>query len=88
MLGLRLENYIMSLLESKLSFEPWVAALVWVALFLANHWIARFTRAANDAQHFIAVEDWGALRRGAKPKYIVAQVLLGCIPSPRSTGHA
>jgi len=74
-----LENYITSLLESALPFEPWVAALVWVLLFLANHWIARFTRVANDAQNFIAVDDWSALRRGFKPKYIAAQVFFACI---------
>jgi hypothetical protein len=74
-----LERYVTSLLESKLPFEPWVAALTWVALFLANHWIARSTRIANDAQNFIAVEDWSALRRGFEPKYIVAKVLFAGI---------
>jgi hypothetical protein len=74
-----LEKYVTSLLESELPFDAWVAALVWVALFLANHWTARSTRAANDAQTFIAVEDWSALRRGYEPKYIVAQVLFAGI---------
>ena len=74
-----MENYVTSLFESELPFEPWVAALVWAVLFIANHWIARSTRVANDAQHFIAVEDWSALRRGFEPKYIVVQVLFAAI---------
>jgi hypothetical protein len=71
-----LESYVTLLFESELPFGPWVAALVWLALFLANHWTARAVRAANDAQHSLTVEDWAPLRRGFQPKYVAAQVLL------------
>jgi hypothetical protein len=74
-----LEKYVTSLFESELPFEPWVAAVVWVVLFLANHWLARFARVANDSQKFIAVQDWSALRRGFEPKYIVTQVVVASI---------
>ena len=74
-----MEEYVSSLLESELPFEPWVAGLAWVALFLANHGVARCARAANDAQKFIAVEDWSALRRGFQTRYIVTQVLFSGI---------
>ena len=74
-----MEKYVTSLLGSELPFDPWVVALTWVALYLANHWIARSTRVANDAQGFIAVQDWSALRRGFEPKYMVGQVLFACI---------
>ena len=74
-----MEQYVRSLLESALPFDAWVAALIWVALFLANHWTARSTRTANDAQTFIAVEDWSALRRGFEPRYMVGQVLFAAI---------
>jgi hypothetical protein len=74
-----LETYVNALFESELPFEPWVAALIWVFLFAANRWIARSTRAANDAQHAVAVEDWNALRRGFEPKYVVAQIMVAGI---------
>ena len=69
-------TYVDELLESTLPFEPWVAALIWVALFIASRWIAQSLRAANDAQQAVAVEDWSALRRNLEPKYVVAQVLV------------
>jgi len=71
-----LEHYVASLLASELPFEPWLAVLVWAALFLANHQIARSARIATDAQQFIAVEDWRVLRRGLEPKYVAIQILL------------
>jgi hypothetical protein len=71
-----LERYVTSLFDSALPFDPWVAVLVWAVLFLANYRIAKSTRVANDAQHFIAVEDWSRLRRGFEPKNIVARVLV------------
>ena len=74
-----MEKYVNLLLGSELPFAPWVSALAWVALFFANHWTARSTRAANDAQNFINVEDWSALRRGFERKYVVAQVLFAGI---------
>jgi hypothetical protein len=49
---------------------------VWLTLFLANHWVARATRAANDAQHSLTVADWAPLRRGFQPRYVAAQVLI------------
>jgi hypothetical protein len=72
-------NYLTSLLESELPFEPWVAALAWVVLFLLNHWIARSTRVANDSQAFIAVEDWSALRRGFRLRSIVVRLLFTAV---------
>ena len=74
-----LETYINSLLESQLPFGPWSAAVIWAVLFLANHWIARFVRAANDSQSFIAVEDWTAVRRGLQPKHVLLQILFACL---------
>jgi len=70
-----LETYVNELLESELPFEPWVAALIWAALFVASRWIAQSLRAANDAQHAVTVEDWSALRRGHEPKYLVVQIV-------------
>jgi hypothetical protein len=74
-----LETYVNALFESELPFEPWVTALIWVSLFAVNRWVARSTRAANDAQHAVTVEDWSALRRGFEPKYVVAQILVAGI---------
>jgi hypothetical protein len=71
-----LEAYIATLLDSELPFDAWVAALTWVALFVANHWVARIARAANDAQSLVAVEDWSAVRRGFEPKFMLAQILV------------
>ena len=71
-----MDSYVTLLLESQLPFGPWGAPLLWLALFLANHWAARAVRAANDAQHSLTVEDWTPLRRGFQPKYLAAQVLL------------
>lgn len=71
-----METYVASLLESKMPFGLWAAPVIWLTLFVANHWVARATRAANDAQHSLTVSDWGPLRRGFKPKYVVAQVLI------------
>ena len=72
-------TYVNELLESDLPFEPWVAALVWVALFVASRWIAQALRVANHAQHAVTVEDWSALRRSLEPKYLVAQILVAGI---------
>jgi hypothetical protein len=74
-----LENYVTSLFESELPFGPWVVALAWAVMFLVNHWIARSTRVANDAQDFVAVEDWSALRRGFELRYIMVRVLFAGI---------
>jgi hypothetical protein len=71
-----LEAYIATLLDSELPFDAWIAAVTWVALFIANHWVARIARAANDAQKLVAVEDWSVVRRGFEPKYMLAQILL------------
>lgn len=74
-----MEKYVTSLFESALPIEPWVAALVWIVLYLANHRIARSARVANDAQGFLGVEDWSAVRRGFEPKYILTQILFAGI---------
>ena len=74
-----METYVNDLLASELPFEPWVAALIWVALFIASRWIAQSLRAANDAQHAVTVDDWSALRRSLDPKYAVVQVLVAGI---------
>ncbi|MEO8565059.1 MAG: hypothetical protein ABI541_01645 [Betaproteobacteria bacterium] len=71
--------YVNKLLESELPFEAWVAALIWVALYIASRWIAQSLRAANGAQHAVTVEDWSALRRSLEPKYAVAQILVAGI---------
>lgn len=70
-----MEQYFASLFDSDLPFEPWVAALAWIVLFGANRRAARAARAANDAQHCIAVEDWSALRRGFEPRFMARQIL-------------
>ncbi len=70
-----MDTYLTTLLESELPFGPWAFALTWVLLFAANHWIAGRARVANDAQTFIEVEDWAALRRGFSPLYAAARVL-------------
>lgn len=74
-----METYIGLLLGSQLPFEPWLAALIWAVLFLANHWLARSLRAANDAQPFVAVEDWSVVRRGLEPKHVMLQILFACL---------
>ena len=71
-----METYVNELLASELPFEPWVAALIWVAFLIASRWVAQSLRAANDAQHAVTVEDWGALRRSLEPKDLVVQVLV------------
>jgi hypothetical protein len=73
------ESYFALLLESELPFDAWVAALAWIALFFTNTFIARATRAANDSQRFVTVEDWSALRRGFEPKYVLAQLVFAGI---------
>jgi hypothetical protein len=73
------DSYFASLLDSGLPFDAWVAALTWIALFVTNHLIARASRAANDSQAFVAVEDWSALRRGFQPKFVLAQILFAGI---------
>jgi hypothetical protein len=72
-----MESYVTLLLESELPFGHWGAPLVWLTLFLANQWVARAARAANDAQHSLTVEDWTPLRRGFQAKYVAVQVLVG-----------
>ena len=71
-----METYFNELLASELPFEPWVAALIWIAFLIASRWVAQSLRAANDAQHAVTVEDWGALRRSLEPRYLVVQVLV------------
>jgi hypothetical protein len=69
-----LENDVASLLESKLPLPPWTVALVMVALLLANYRVALSLRRANDAQHFVAVEDWAPFRRVSQPRYLLVQI--------------
>ena len=71
-----MQTYVNELLASELPFEPWVAAVIWAALFIASRWLAQSLRAANNAQHAVTVEDWSALRRNLQPKYAVVQVLV------------
>jgi hypothetical protein len=70
-----LERYVISLLASDLPFDAWVAVVVWLALFFANHHIAQLTRAANDSQRAMTVEDWDAVRSGLQPRNIVAKIV-------------
>jgi hypothetical protein len=70
-----LQSYLALLVESQLPFNPWVAALAWLALFLANHGVAMATRAANEAQSLVGAEDWSILRRGSAPQYVLAKIL-------------
>ena len=74
-----MDTYVNELLESALPFEPWLAALIWVALFIASRRIAQSLRVANNAQHAVTVEDWSALRRSLEPKYLVVQILVAGI---------
>ena len=74
-----METYAASLLASALPFDTLGAVLIWAGLFAANHWIARLTRAANDGQQFVDVDDWTKLRRGFEPRSIVAQIVFGAI---------
>jgi hypothetical protein len=74
-LGLRVENYLASLLDSALPLPPWTVALVLVALLLANYYVVRSVRLANEAQHFVAVEDWTPFRRVSQPKYLLVQIV-------------
>jgi hypothetical protein len=71
--------YVTLLLVNELPFAPWVAALVWLALFLANHYVVRAAHAANEAQRLIIVEDWNAVRQGSRPKHIALQVVLAVV---------
>ena len=71
-----LDSYVTSLLNSELPFGPGVAVFAWALLFVANQWIARALRVANDAQRSIVAEDWSALRRGLRPESIVAQAVI------------
>jgi hypothetical protein len=69
------DTYATSLLNSQLPLGPWLAALTWALLFLANRWVVRRVRTANDSQPFFAVADWSAVRRGLEPKHVLLQVL-------------
>jgi hypothetical protein len=74
-----LETYVASLLETELPFGPWAVASAWVVLFIANHWVVRSLRVANEAQHAIGVEDWSAIRRGSQPKSLLAQFIFASV---------
>jgi hypothetical protein len=74
-----LKTYADSLLASALPFGMWGAVVIWAGLFAANQWVARLTRAANDAQHSIDVDDWSRLRRGFEPRSIVSQIVFGAL---------
>lgn len=74
-----MEEYLTYLLGSRLPFEPSVAALVWISLFLANQRVVGAARAANDAQRVIAIEDWNAVRGASDLKHLVAKILLTVI---------
>ena len=74
-----MESYVTSFLQSRLPFEPWVAALSWVVLFFVNQSTARLTRAANDSQRSLAVDDWSAVRRSFEPKYVAVQIIFAGI---------
>jgi hypothetical protein len=74
-----LGDYLASLLDSEIPFGPWTVAVVWSALFLANHWLARSAREANDAQHVISIEDVSVMRRGLQPKYIIARIAYAAV---------
>ena len=75
-----MESYLASLLESALPLPPWAVAMVLVALLLANHVVVRSVRLANEAQNFIAVEDWTPFRRVTQPKALLVQsVVVGIV---------
>jgi len=70
-----LEGYLASLLDSALPLPPWTVALLLLTLLLANFYLALSLRAANDAQHFISVEDWTPFRRVSRPKHLLIQIV-------------
>jgi hypothetical protein len=70
-----LEGYVASLLDSALPLPPWIVASALLALLLANYSAALLLRDANNAQRFIAVEDWTPFRRVARPKYLLLQIV-------------
>lgn len=69
-----MENYLASLLDGVLPLPPWAVALVLLALLLANYYLVRSVRLANEAQHRVAVEDWTPFRRVSQPKYLLVQI--------------
>jgi hypothetical protein len=79
-----LERYLISLLASDLPFDAGIAGVVWLVLFLANHRIARLTRAANDSQSALTVEDWSAVRSGLEPRNIAAKIIFAGLVFPLS----
>src|SRR5215831_11700498 len=46
-----------------------------LALLIANFYLALCLRDANDAQHFVGVEDWTPFRRVSRPKYLLVQIV-------------
>lgn len=68
-------HYFSSLLESALPLPPGTVALALLALLIANFCLALYLRKANDAQHFLAVEDWTPFRRVSRPKYLLFQIV-------------
>lgn len=71
-----MESYLATLAGSRLPFGAGVAAILWSALFLVNHLVARRARAASEAQAIVIVEGRKALSRGFQPAYILAQLVV------------
>jgi hypothetical protein len=71
-----LEYYFASLLDSELPLPPWAVALLLLGLLMANYRLALSLRRANDAQHFLAVEDWTPFRRVSRVKYLFVQIVV------------
>jgi hypothetical protein len=70
-----LESYLATLASSRLPFGMGAAAILWSALFLISHLVARRARVASDAQAIVVVEGRQALGRGFQPRYVLAQLV-------------
>ncbi|MEO6688825.1 MAG: hypothetical protein ABIS07_16945 [Dokdonella sp.] len=71
-----MHNYLATIVDSRLPFDAWIAAIVWSLLFLASHLVARRARAVSEAQAVVVVEGRNALSRGFQLKYVIAQCAL------------
>jgi hypothetical protein len=72
-------SYFALLLESELPFSPPTVALSWVALYVANHLVARMARAATDAQRLVQFDGAALIRRSLDARFVAAQVLMAAV---------
>lgn len=70
-----MENYLARFIGSQLPFDAWLAASIWLLLFIASHLTARRARLASEAQAVVVIEGRKALNRGFHFKYVVAQLV-------------